>query len=120
MVKRQGFRRDHVGFDRLATGVGVEKHMRFVGDHWRGVLHTRLPAAFTESTGAYADSLDVSLHIREIGGLRRTGARLNARVRYAAALEYGHVDNPDPPAPLTKLLDVARRRDPQNGRKRAE
>src|SRR5437764_12699127 len=114
--------RNKAGFDALATSEQVRHYAREVGDFYLAVVKSYAPVApppRDPDPGLYRDSLDVDTEIVHLPLGPRWAAIIAAHTRYAAALEYGAKDVPNPPRPLTKLLDIVDTADPNVARKAA-
>lgn len=105
------YKPDAKGFTELALGRGVRAHMLLVGEYWARKPRTFRPVG---GTGEYADSVTVEAVTVSVRGRPRIGVEIAANVSYAAALEVGNAHDPNPPRPLSKLLDHIRAADPRH------
>lgn len=114
--------RNKIGFDHLATGEEVHRFAGEVGEVYSDVLRDIAPIGKPPRDphpGLYKASIGSGTAIVALPQGPRWAATISAHVRYAAALEYGSVSVPDPPRPLTKLLDIVDAADPNTARKAA-
>lgn len=97
------------GWNAWATGEDMERFIRARGEEWAD----RLKQIVGRRTGTYVRSIQVTTHNSLIRSKPRVAARITATARYAAALEYGNSRMPNPPKPLTRLLDEMQAADPR-------
>lgn len=88
--------------------------MLAVGEYWANDLRAAAPRG---PSGDYANSITVHSVTEEVNGLSRVGVQITANVLYAAILEVGAKHIPNPPRPLTKLLDRIQAADPNSRKK---
>lgn len=114
------YKPDAKGFTELALSSGVRRHMLLVGEYW-----ARKPREFNragplpgpvriDDGQKYADSITVEAVTVSIRGRPRIGVEIAANVSYAAVLEVGNSHDPNPPRPLSKMLDHIRAADPRH------
>lgn len=116
------YSRDKKGFDLLATSEEVRHFVNEVGTVYLGVLRSYAPEGTPPRDphpGLYKASLDATTEVVELPLGPRWAAVIGAHTRYSAALEYGSKSVPNPPRPLTRLLDIVDAADPNEARKGA-
>jgi hypothetical protein len=116
------YKPNSVEFNRLAHSPRLKKHMLAIGEYWANELRASAPRGKTGEVDAthYADSIDVvavTVLIGKMFPLFRVGAQITANVPYAAILEVGAKHIPNPPRPMTKLLDRMQAADPKKAKR---
>lgn len=114
--------RDKKGFDALATSGEVRRLAVDVGTGYLDVVRSYAPVGTPPDDphpGLYRDSLDADTEIVHLPHGPRWAAVIGAHTWYATWLERGAKTVPDPPRPLTTLLDIVDAADPNEERKAA-
>ncbi len=113
--------RDDKGFDLLAVSPEVHRYAHDVAEFYKDVVKSYAPVGGKGDPhpGLYRDSLDADTQIVELPYGPRWAAVIVAPVPYATVLEVGSATVPNPPRPLTKLLDIVDAADPNVARKAA-
>lgn len=113
---------DKKGFDALATSEEVHRLAHEVGDGYLEVVRSYAPMGDPSGdphSGLYKASLDADTTIVHLPLGPRWAAVIAAHTSYATWLERGSKTVPNPPRPLTKLLDIVDAADPNEERKAA-
>jgi hypothetical protein len=114
--------RDDKGFDLLAISSEVHGFAHEVGEFYADVLRSIAPVGTPpqdKHPGLYKASIETDTEIVHLPYGPRWAADIVAPVPYATVLEVGSATVPNPPRPLTRLLDIVDAADPNVVRKAA-